>query len=437
MSTPTLNVTDLRAALDGESSCVRRTLDVLGEILSGTKEDRLTDETFAAHHLGARHSELVAEMVKLSATSTLATAATIVELIELHHPAVGPGDDSDPPEWRRLEIDDVSFSLPKTLSLFFPAHTLGSAATVVRLIGADVYRGPALFVYAAPPDREIARAVFDSITATAKTKNLLRGRALLASCNDGLQLDITELAPRDRASLCVPQQVWDEIDVNVASLTSRAELMRELGLGTRRGILLAGPPGVGKSAISAIVATELLGEFTVIFVDARAASYVLRAVFEECKELGPTVVVLEDIDLYIGDRSAGTGGAGLAEFLAVMDGSQRYDDVLTLASTNDPAALDKAATRASRFDAIIHLDYPDIAGRAEILRRLLGNLHCAAEIDTRAVAAGIGVDVSGADLREIVRRAVLAHGSDLTTGRLRDVIAQGRWKPEPLVGNYL
>jgi transitional endoplasmic reticulum ATPase len=437
MSTPVLPATDLRELLIGEDACVRRSLEVLGEILSGTAGNAETDETFVSRHLGVSHTSLVAETVRLTATSALSVAATLAELIELHSPAVGPGDGNDSPEWRRLELDGVTFSLPKTLSTFFARGILGAAGVVVRLIAADCYRGPALFVYAAPEDREVARAVFDAITATAKSKNLLRGRVLHATCNDGLQLDVTELASMERSSLSVPQQVWDEIDTNVAAVTTRADLMRALDLGTRRGILLAGPPGVGKSAISSIVAKELVGEFTVILVEARAAMYVLRAVFEETKELGPTVVVLEDIDLYIGDRNNGTGGAALADFLAVMDGTERYDDVLTIASTNDPAALDKAATRASRFDAIIHLDYPDVRGRAAILRGLIAKLDCAETVDVEQVATSIGGDVSGADLREIVRRAVLVHGGDLSTERLRDVVGQGRWKPEPLVGNYL
>jgi hypothetical protein len=49
-------------------------------------------------------------------------------------------------------------------------------------------------------------------------------------------------------------------------------LMRKLGLGTRGGALLAGPPGVGRSAVSRVVGAELVGDFTVILVDARTAS---------------------------------------------------------------------------------------------------------------------------------------------------------------------
>lgn len=59
-----------------------------------------------------------------------------------------------------------------------------------------------------------------------------------------------------------------------------------------------------------------------ILVDARAGSYVLRLVFEETKELGPTVVVLEDVGLYIGNRNNGTGGSALADF-TYCSGRQR------------------------------------------------------------------------------------------------------------------
>jgi transitional endoplasmic reticulum ATPase len=146
-------------------------------------------------------------------------------------------------------------------------------------------------------------------------------------------------------------------------------------------------------------------------------------------------VVLEDVDLYLGDRRKGDRGSALADFLAVMDGAEEYEEVLTIASTNDPAALDAAAVRSARFDSIITLGYPDQPDRARILRRYLDGLDV--DLDAAAIAATLPDNVSGADLREIVRRSLLAHGTDLTTERIRQVIKEGRWQPEPLQGSYL
>jgi transitional endoplasmic reticulum ATPase len=84
---------------------------------------------------------------------------------------------------------------------------------------------------------------------------------------------------------------------------------------------------------------------------------------------------------------------------------------------------------------VVLLEPPDRAACARILDRHLAGL--APRVDTAAVAAALPPGVTGADLREVVRRAVLTHGRDLTTERVRAVVAEGRWQPAPMAGNYL
>ena len=76
-------------------------------------------------------------------------------------------------------------------------------------------------------------------------------------------------------------------------------------------MLLCGPPGTGRSAVSAVIASEVVGEFTVIYVEAKAGAQLLTAVVEEAQRLGgPVLLVLEDVDLWCGDRSTGGGALG-------------------------------------------------------------------------------------------------------------------------------
>ena len=355
---------------------MRRTVELLGELLSGAGRTASTASGFLEASLGRPHTSLVSERVDLSHTQSISVGAAVADLVTEHGVRLGPVVDDEAPTWQRIDLDGEHVSVPKSAAAFFPAGSATPADVVVQLVQHDFEPEPASL-------RVLSR-------------------------------------PADHA----------------AALTTRAPLLRDLALGTNRGILLAGPPGVGKSALSRVVARELAGAFTIIVVDAAAASSVLRQVYRETVDLGPSVVILEDIDLYLGDRKAGARGTALADLLAVLDGTEPYTDVLTIASTNNPAALDAAATRSARFDSVLHLQPPDRAACARILARYLQNLGEVA-VDCDAVAQRLPAGVTGADLREVVRRAVLSHGRDLTTARLLTVVAEGRWQPAPLTGNYL
>lgn len=80
---------------------------------------------------------------------------------------------------------------------------------------------------------------------------------------------------------------------------------------------------------------------------------------------------MEDVDLCLGNRVTGANTDGLSRFLDILDGAVRYQNAITLATTNDPRSLDKAAIRSARFDTIIHLPWPDRDAATEILRRYL------------------------------------------------------------------
>ena len=82
--------------------------------------------------------------------------------------------------------------------------------------------------------------------------------------------------------------------------------------------------------------------------------------------------------------------------------------ILTMASTNDVATLDVAAVRSARFDSIIEVGQPDTDAAAEILARYLDGIPGAENVNVTAVAARFPSNMSGADIREVVRRTVLS-----------------------------
>lgn len=426
-----------QSRLIGEPHDVRRALQVLGELLTDSAGATESPESFIWRALGAQPTSLACESINTTASAGVSLSAALDDLIKKFDPTLGPVEDDQAPTWSHFQVDSETLSLPSAVAAHFPAGTVADAPLVIQ-IERDDYGSFDwhLRVYADPAHRAEARKVLDELNETAiREKNFFSGRVIAVDLGLALQWKIIETPAIQRSDLIIDPEVWSELDLNISALTNRAELMRQRGFPTRRGVLIAGPPGVGKSAIARVIAGELVGDFTVIIVDARAGASALRSVYRETERFGPTLVILEDVDLYLGNRQHGDRGSALADFLAVMDGAEEYDDVLTIASTNDPGALDAAATRSARFDAIITLGYPDQAARARILQRYLDGLDTA--IDSDAISAMLPDNVSGADLREIVRRALLAYGDRIDTAGIRKVIAEGRWQPEPLQGSYL
>ncbi|MDR6173044.1 transitional endoplasmic reticulum ATPase [Nocardioides zeae] len=423
--------------LDGEPAHVRETVAFLGRLL-GEAEHRPTPRSFVEQHLGP---DPVAVTVDLSFLATPSVAAVLGTTMDAHPHDLGPGDDTQDPAWRRLRLDGSELSVPDNVGVHFRAGTLVDVPVVVRLFEGELYGGyrRQLTVHAPAGGREAAARVVDDLRTRADgEESVFRGRLLRpVVTTEGLTFEVLPLPASSREDLVLDDAVWREVDLNIAAVTTRRATMRALGLASRRGILLAGPPGTGKSALTRQVAHELTGAFTTVVVDARSADDALEEVYAESRRLGPLLVVLEDLDLYAGHRGSSRNPGTLADLLSVLDGTLQLDDVLTVATTNDPRSLDVAAIRSARFDALVEIGYPDRAAATQILRRYVAKVPGAETIDAAAVVDALPADVSGADLREVVRRAALRDGEQLTTASLLTAVREGRWRVAVPVGDYL
>ncbi|WP_078315412.1 ATP-binding protein [Mycobacterium sp. D16Q16] len=433
-------ITDIAAWLaeHGEHTALR----ALGELLLGvtSSEPRAeTAERFTLRHTGtATSAELIDEEAHLTAVTRVTAALALAELISAHTAEVGPPEHTGPPSYTQTEIAaGEHVRHPQALRAGFPAGTVAQVPVVIRIESrADSIHDPAVTVYAAREHQLAAQAVLDQIMARADQLNPYRGRAIRATFARGITFTVIDLPPLSRETIVVPPEVWTEIDLGVRAVRDQHELLNAHSLGCRRGVLLVGPPGTGKSAVSAVVARELLASgFTVIYVEARAGQHLLTAVIEEARRLGgPILLVLEDVDLYVRNRGE-AGGAGLSELLQAMD-IEPDARILTLASTNDASTLDAAAIRTGRFDSIVTVGYPDRDAAARILTALVSGIP--GEVDTAVVASRLPDQTSGSDLREMVRRAVLSGSGEVSTAALLREIGSGRYRATlPGQGQYL
>ncbi len=193
------------------------------------------------------------------------------------------------------------------------------------------------------------------------------------------------------------------------------ELFTRLGVDPPKGVLLHGPPGTGKTRLAQAVANESDATFfTINGPEIMGSAYGesekrLREVFEEAEKSQPAIVFIDEIDSIAPKRERVSGEAEkrlVAQLLTLMDGLQARTNLVVIAATNRPDAIDEALRRPGRFDREIVIGVPDESGRREILA-----------IHTRGMPLGEGVDLMelarsthgfvGADLAALTREAAI------------------------------
>lgn len=429
-------VLDGIASLRDEPHEVRRSLAALGRLLGAALDEGPRDiATFAAGHLGVPPSQVATVNFTLRGIDVPLVQVVLARLLETVDNAVYADDTgTHPPAFELVEVDvEEHVAVPDDMAAYLPAGEAFEFDAVLVFSWQSGRRKASLHVRRR--DYTAARAALSALIDRARTTdNVYRGKALRVSLDEHhIEITPIRLQSRSRSDVVHSKKVWAEVDANIGGLVRHGATLRAAGLGASRGMLICGPPGVGKTALCRVIASELPEDTTVVIVDSATSPWAIARIYQWIDVLSPVAVFLDDIDLMAGDRRQGTGGGVLREFLTSLDGFTSTSSVVTVATTNMTDTIDPALMRPGRFDALIEVPLPDRGARIAILRCLVSAL---GEFDLGRVADGTD-GLTGADLRELVRRAVLEKGEAVTTEALLDVMASGRWQPKPTTGQYL
>jgi ATP-dependent 26S proteasome regulatory subunit len=206
-------------------------------------------------------------------------------------------------------------------------------------------------------------------------------------------------------------------------MAARRDQLRDAGQHLKRGLLLHGPPGTGKTHTVRYVVQALEGT-TVLLLSGRSL-HLIGGLTSLARDLQPAAVVLEDVDLVAEDRAYGPGPAPvLFELLDAMDGAAEDADLLFLLTTNRADLLEPAlAARPGRVDVAVEIGLPDAAARLRLLEVYSRGVPLELTDDDRALAVERMAGVTASFVKELLRRAVLEALTE-TAGDLQVVTAE-------------
>lgn len=245
------------------------------------------------------------------------------------------------------------------------------------------------------------------------------------------------------------------LDEAIAIPLLHPDLVKKYDVSLINGILLFGPPGTGKTMLMRAVSNEYKG-LTLIEINGaeiaregvEKASATIKDVFDRAKDNAPSIIFMDEIDGLITRRESASEFTAqiTTEILTEMDNLKKYGNVVVVAATNRPDALDPAILRPGRFDKLIFIKPPTVAERAEMFRNYLSNVPLDNSIDYDQLAKDTQ-GFTGADIYNVCREAKTdALESRISTGKDIDINMKGLEEviknirpsaPEIVVGAYL
>ncbi len=312
--------------------------------------------------------------------------------------------EAGPPEWKRLPIDIGKHNDCLTLGLQLLELNAGKVVLATWMNRFNPEAGYTFEVMSA--DHDVASRVLDSLRETMVRLNVYRGKVISFKPQKrgcGYEIEFRRLEVPHREEIVLPKDLFELVERNALGVRLHADRLRAANRSLRRGLLLHGKPGTGKTLTVRYLCGQLPGH-TIILLTGPSLGLIQQAC-SLARALSPSVVILEDVDLIARERVHNEHARLLHDLLDEMDGLSPKLEMLFVLTTNRPEILEPAlAARPGRVDQAIEFPLPDREGRARLFELYSRGIPIAADLESfidRTQGA------SGAFISELLRRALL------------------------------
>jgi ATPase family associated with various cellular activities (AAA) len=259
-------------------------------------------------------------------------------------------------------------------------------------------------------DQGRIQAVLGQIQTLTSERSVFRGQVIsfgpeVFGAGRQVPMNFLERPSVGRDQIVLPADVLDNIERQVLGVGRLAGRLLASGQHLKRGVLLHGAPGTGKTHTVGYLLGQM-PEATVIVISGRALGRI-REACSVARSLQPSIIVVEDVDLIAEQREARPGEHPLLfQLLNEMDGLNSGTDVTFLLTTNRADLLEPAlANRPGRVDLAAELPLPDADARRQLIRLYQGHLVLDLARPETVIERTEGV--TAAFLKELLRKAAL------------------------------
>lgn len=307
-----------------------------------------------------------------------------------------------------MQVPFGVFDIPNVKGQFETAYEVVKGMPVLRISG-----------QVKSNERDVLLEIIEIATRIAKTDSIYRGKSIILESNANAEIDFDH--PLDffdpNAGFEVPifnDDTQALIDTALLAPLRYTANCRKLKVPLKRGVLLAGPYGTGKTLVAKQVAKVGNASGWTFILVKQATS--LQFALNFAKLYQPCIVFAEDMDRIAGNRNEGANNL-INEIDGVVG---KNDEIMTVMTTNFPERIDKAFLRPGRLDTVVQIAPPQAEAVGRLISFYAGDL-----LDKKADLTDVSVQLAGnipATIREVVERSKLAmmvaNGTTVTTDDL-------------------